>query len=98
MNTSRPKMMIARRVSPNAKMPFNTNYCSRTKCRTNTKANAGKPSTSGLTAGQHVEKYCALDDDLRAGSHSLEYLVVARILHSDLDRFLGEVMTLRREP
>jgi hypothetical protein len=35
MNTSRPKITIARRVSPNARMPFNTNYCSSTMRRPN---------------------------------------------------------------
>src|ERR1700730_2895927 len=98
MNTSRPKMTIARRVSPNAKIPFNTDYCSRTKCRHDT-VNAGKTRVwSGLAAGQDVEKYRAFGDDLRTRSHSLDDLVIARILQSDLDRSFREVMAIRCEP
>src|SRR5271165_917207 len=99
MNTSRPKMMIARRVSPNSRMPFNTNYCSRTKCRSNaTMRMLALRPRSGFTIGQDVEKHRALGDDSGARPHSLEYLVVARILQSDLDRSLREVMTIGCEP
>src|ERR1700730_6167719 len=102
MNTSSPKITIARRVSPNARMPFNTNYCSSTKCRSNSDpVNVRKraPEASGLAAdGEVVEEYRALGDDPGARSHSLEYLVVARVLQSDLHHSLSEVMAIGSEP
>src|ERR1700687_3457741 len=107
MKTNRPKITIARRVRPNAKMPFNTNYCSRANCRpkpiqsrddpVNVKTRA--PEASGLAAdGEIVEKYRALGDDLGARSHSIEYLVEALMLHSDLHRSPCEVMAIGSEP
>src|SRR5271165_5505705 len=99
MNTNRPKITIARRVRPNAKIPFNTSYCSRTRCRPNTtEVNAKTRGVSGFAARQNVEKYRALGYDASTRPQPLDDLVVARVFQSDFHRSFREVMTIAGEP
>ena len=60
---------MARRVSPNATMPFTTIYRSRGKSRRKTALGACHASVrlkSGLAAGQDIEIDRAFGDDARA--------------------------------
>src|SRR5262249_16270865 len=84
MNTSKPSSMIARRVKPNAPMPFSKAHL----------------ATSSRTRGrQHVaEKDRAVGGDEFARLHALKDLPVAVALLPDLDGSFGEAPAVGGDP
>src|SRR5580658_8825474 len=93
MNTSRPNMMIVRRVRPNARMAFSTARLSLYAWSVLSSA------ASGESARRHVaEQDGAVGDDQLAGLHAVEDLVVALALQPDLDLPLDETTPIGGDP
>ena len=94
-NTSKPSTTMARRVSPNARRAFSTMCC---PSKSNGRMAGRNAQSAGLAVSMLPRKTAPSADHQFALLQPVQNLIVAVMLHADLDDALGEVTPIGGHP